>query len=223
MPDTVFALRGVTRSFTQGGEVLQVLRGIDLTIKRGEIVALVGESGSGKSTLLQIAGLLDTPTSGEVVIGGVNASRANDAERTSLRLKHLGFVYQFHHLLPEFSARENIAVPQMIAGVSYDKAVLHADEMLGKLGLAARVSHRPAALSGGEQQRVAIARALVGNPSLILADEPTGNLDSNTSESVFAMFMQLAKSQGLSALVATHNLDLARRMDRVVTLKNGQI
>ncbi len=223
MSEKVLELRALTRSFIQGGETLQVLGGIDLTIKRGEIVALVGESGSGKSTLLQVAGLLDTPTSGDVIIAGVNASKANDNERTRLRLKHLGFVYQFHHLLPEFSARENIAVPQMIAGVPYDKAVKRADEMLATLGLSARVSHRPAALSGGEQQRVAIARALVSNPSLILADEPTGNLDHATSESVFSMFMQLAKSQGLSALVATHNLDLAKRMDRVVTLKSGGI
>jgi lipoprotein-releasing system ATP-binding protein len=219
----VLQLRAVTRSFIQGSEKLDVLRGVDLTIKRGEIVALVGESGSGKSTLLQIAGLLDTPTSGEVIIGGVNASKANDDERTRLRLKNLGFVYQFHHLLPEFSARENIAVPQMIAGITYDKAVKHADEMLATLGLAARGSHRPGALSGGEQQRVAIARALAGGPALILADEPTGNLDPDMSESVFQMFLSLARSRGLAALVATHNLDLARRMDRVVTMKGGRV
>jgi lipoprotein-releasing system ATP-binding protein len=223
MPDSVLSLRAVTRSFLQGGQTLEVLRGIDLTIARGEIVALVGESGSGKSTLLQIAGLLDTPTTGEITIGGVNASQAGDAERTRLRLKFMGFVYQFHHLLPEFTARENVAVPQMIAGISYDVAVKHADELLASLGLAARGSHRPAALSGGEQQRVAIARALAGNPSLILADEPTGNLDPSTSDAVFGMFVQLAREKGLSALVATHNLELAKRMDRVVSLKNGGI
>jgi lipoprotein-releasing system ATP-binding protein len=193
MSEAVLELRNVMRSFTQGGEKLDVLRGIDLTIRRGEIVALVGESGSGKSTLLQIAGLLDTPTSGDVIIEGVNASKAKDDERTALRLKHLGFVYQFHHLLPEFSARENIAVPQMIAGVPYGKAVAHADELLASLKLAARGSHRPGALSGGEQQRVAIARALAGGPSLILADEPTGNLAPATAESVFAMFVGLAR------------------------------
>jgi lipoprotein-releasing system ATP-binding protein len=223
MSDAVLELRDVTRSFMQGGQRLDVLRGIDLTIKRGEIVALVGESGSGKSTLLQIAGLLDTPTSGDVVIEEINASTANDKERTDLRLKHLGFVYQFHHLLPEFSARENIAVPQMIAGTPYDKAVMNADELLSSLGLAARGTHRPGTLSGGEQQRVAIARALAGGPSLILADEPTGNLDPATAESVFAMFVSLARSQKLSALVATHNLDLAHRMDRIVTLNHGKI
>lgn len=223
MSNTVLQLTSVTRSFTQGGETLEVLRGIDLTIKRGEIVALVGESGSGKSTLLQIAGLLDTPTSGEVIIEDINASQAKDNERTRLRLKHLGFVYQFHHLLPEFSARENIAIPQMIAGMSYNAATKHADELLESLGLAARATHRPGALSGGEQQRVAIARALAGTPSLILADEPTGNLDPTTAESVFAIFVSLARSRGLSALVATHNLELARRMDRVVTLGKGKI
>jgi lipoprotein-releasing system ATP-binding protein len=223
MSNSVLELRSITRSFSQGGERLDVLRGINLTVKRGEIVALVGASGSGKSTLLQIAGLLDTPTSGEIMIGGLNASRASDNERTRLRLKHLGFVYQFHHLLPEFTARENIAMPQMIASVPYGKATTHADALLSSLGLAARGSHRPAQLSGGEQQRVAIARALASSPSLILADEPTGNLDPYTAESVFAMFVSLAKSRGLSALVATHNLDLAHRMDRVLTLQNGAI
>ncbi len=211
------------RSFIQGGQRLDVLRGIDLSIKRGEIVALVGASGSGKSTLLQIAGLLDTPTSGDIVIEGVNASTASDDERTRLRLKHLGFVYQFHHLLPEFTACENIAIPQMIAGVPYAKAAARARELLAGLGLEKRAEHRPAALSGGEQQRVAIARALAGEPSLVFADEPTGNLDPATSESVFALFMSLAKSRGFSAVVATHNIELAKRMDRVVTLNNGRI
>jgi lipoprotein-releasing system ATP-binding protein len=219
----VLELKNITRSFTQGGETVHVLRGIDLSIKRGEVVALVGESGSGKSTMLQIAGLLDTPTGGDIVIAGVNASKANDAERTRLRLQHLGFVYQFHHLLPEFTACENIAIPLMIAGESYAKATARGKELLATLGLKDRATHRPAALSGGEQQRVAIARALVGNPSLILADEPTGNLDPATSETVFSLFMSLAKSQGLSALVATHNLNLAHRMDRVVTLNKGKV
>jgi len=223
MSTHVLELKNITRSFTQGGEQVHVLRGIDLSIKRGEVVALVGESGSGKSTLLQIAGLLDTPTEGHIFIDGVNASRAGDAQRTQLRLKHLGFVYQFHHLLPEFTACENIAIPLMIAGESYGRATEKAKALLAKLGLKDRATHRPAALSGGEQQRVAIARALVSNPSLILADEPTGNLDPTTSETVFSLFMSLAKSQGLSALVATHNLELAHRMDRVVMLQKGRV
>ncbi len=223
MSDAVLELRGITRSFLQGGQKLEVLRGIDLTIRRGEIVALVGASGSGKSTLLQIAGLLDTPSGGEIIIEGINASRANDNERTKLRLKHLGFIYQFHHLLPEFSALENIAIPQMVAGIAYDKATERAKELLATLGLEPRAAHRPAALSGGEQQRVAIARALANNPSLIFADEPTGNLDPKTAESVFALFIELARSRGFSAVVATHNLELAQRMDRVVTLQNGAI
>jgi lipoprotein-releasing system ATP-binding protein len=223
MNNTVLELNNITRSFTQGGERVDVLRGIDLTIKRGEVVALVGESGSGKSTLLQIAGLLDTPTSGTITIAGVNASQANDAQRTGLRLKHLGFVYQFHHLLPEFTACENIAIPLMIAGESYGSATQKAKGFLLELGLKDRATHRPAALSGGEQQRVAIARALAAKPSLILADEPTGNLDPTTAENVFSIFMNLAKSQGLSALVATHNLELAHRMDRVVTLQKGKV
>jgi lipoprotein-releasing system ATP-binding protein len=223
MSDTVLELRSITRSFMQGGQKLEVLRGIDFTIRRGEIVALVGASGSGKSTFLQIAGLLDTPTNGDIIIDGIHASKANDDARTALRRKHLGFIYQFHHLLPEFTACENIAIPQMISGASYKQATKKAEELLEILGLSARASHRPAALSGGEQQRVAIARALVSNPSLIFADEPTGNLDPDTSESVFKLFVELAKSRGLSAIVATHNLELARRMDRVVTLQHGKI
>jgi len=196
MSNAVLELRGVTRSFPQGGQVLDVLRGVDLTLKRGEVVALVGASGSGKSTLLQIAGLLDTPTNGEIIIEGITASRANDDERTQLRRKYLGFVYQYHHLLPEFTACENVALPQMIAGVSATEAEKRAQELLAGLGLAARASHRPGALSGGEQQRVAIARALANDPSLILADEPTGNLDPDTAESVFALFVAQAKSRG---------------------------
>lgn len=221
MSDIVFELRGVKRSFMQGGQVLEVLRGVDLRVKRGEIVALVGASGSGKSTLLQIAGLLDTPSSGEIIIQGNNAEKADDDQRTMLRRNHLGFVYQFHHLLPEFSATENIALPQMVTGVPYHKAAARAVELLDGLGLAKRAEHRPAELSGGEQQRVAIARALANDPALILADEPTGNLDPHTSESVFNLFIGLAKSRGLSAIVATHNMELARRMDRIVTMQEG--
>ncbi|HEU5048393.1 MAG TPA: ABC transporter ATP-binding protein [Rickettsiales bacterium] len=223
MSDIVFELKGVKRSFAQGGQVLEVLRGIDLQVKRGEIIALVGASGSGKSTLLQIAGLLDTPSSGEIIIEGQHAETADDNQRTMLRRNHLGFVYQFHHLLPEFSATENIALPQMVAGVPYREAAARAATLLEGLGLARRGDHRPAELSGGEQQRVAIARALANNPALILADEPTGNLDPHTSESVFKLFIDLARSRGLSAIVATHNLELARRMDRVVSLHDGKI
>jgi len=221
MNSPVLELRSLTRFFLQAEQRLEVLRGVNLNIRPGEIVALVGASGSGKSTLLQIAGLLDTPSGGDVIIEGVNASQANDSERTKLRLKYLGFVYQFHHLLPEFSAAENIAIPQMLAGATYKDATQRAHELLETLGISARAAHRPAALSGGEQQRVAIARALANHPSLILADEPTGNLDPKTAESVFALFMDLARSRGLSALVATHNIDLAKRMDRMVTIENG--
>jgi lipoprotein-releasing system ATP-binding protein len=222
MSDMVLELKSVTRAFRQGGEILEVLRGIDLSVKRGEIVALVGASGSGKSTLLQISGLLDTPSGGEVLIEGIKVSKASDRERTAMRRKYLGFVYQFHHLLPEFSAVENIAIPQMIGGTAYPKAVARARELLAALGLAARAAHRPAELSGGEQQRVAIARAISAGPTLILADEPTGNLDQKTSESVFQMFIELARLRGLSAVVATHNLELAQRMDRILTLHNGK-
>ena len=223
MTNIALELKNISHSFNQAGQRLDILQDISLQVKRGEIIALVGASGSGKSTLLQIAGLLDTPTSGEIIIEGVNATQANDDKRTNLRLKHLGFIYQFHHLLPEFSACENIAIPQMIAGVSYDKAIVKAKELLDSLGLSHRFNHRPAELSGGEQQRVAIARALANDASLILADEPTGNLDPKTSESVFNIFINLAKSRGLSAIVATHNLDLAHKMDRVITLQNGKI
>ena len=223
MNDTVLELQEVTRNYVQGHETLNVLRGIDLTLKRGEIVALIGASGSGKSTLLQIAGLLDRPTSGTIHIAGKNASQSNDAERTALRLKHLGFIYQFHHLLPEFSALENIAIPQMIAGITHRKAMQKANALLTSLGLEKRGQHRPSELSGGEQQRVAIARAVANNPLVILADEPTGNLDSHTAETVFQLFTHLAKSQGLSAIVATHNRELAQKMDRIVVLNNGTI
>ena len=223
MTNIVLELKNISRSFIQAGQRLDILQDIALTVKRGEIIALVGASGSGKSTLLQIAGLLDTPTSGEIIIEGVNATQANDDKRTNLRLKHLGFIYQFHHLLPEFSACENIAIPQMIAGVAYDKAIVKAKELLDSLGLAHRYNHRPAELSGGEQQRVAIARSLANDASLIFADEPTGNLDPKTSDAVFNIFIDLAKSRGLSAIVATHNLDLAHKLDRVITLQNGRI
>jgi len=223
MNDQVLKLESISRSFVQGRQELQVLKGIDFTINQGEIVALVGASGSGKSTLLQICGLLDNPTGGKIILEGIDASKASDKIRTRLRLKYLGFVYQFHHLLPEFTAGENIAIPQMIAGIAYGDAIKKAENLLELLGLANRKNHRPAELSGGEQQRVAIARAIANNPKLLLADEPTGNLDPKTAEAVFSIFLELAKSQGLAAIVATHNLDLAKRMGRIIDLQNGRI
>lgn len=223
MSEAILELSQITRVFDQGGERLGVLRGCDLTIHAGELVALVGPSGAGKSTLLHIAGLLEQPSGGVVVLGGKNASRANDTERTALRRKYVGFVYQFHHLLPEFSARENIILPQMIGGTGKTEAGQRADELLEMIGLSSRADHRPARLSGGEQQRVAIARALANNPRLLIADEPTGNLDLHTAEHVFAMLQNLARHHGLGMLMATHNLDLAQRMDRVLEMREGTV
>ncbi len=221
MSNAVLELRNLQRRFVQGGTTLQVLRGAELTVARGEVVALVGPSGAGKSTLLHIAGLLEQPDEGEVRLAGEECGSLNDERRTDLRRSKLGFVYQFHHLLPEFSAEENIIVPQMIAGISKAQASVRAQELLAAMGLAARADHRPGQLSGGEQQRVAIARALANRPALLLADEPTGNLDPDTSEAVFAQFISLARSHGLAALIATHNPALAARMDRTVRLANG--
>ncbi len=221
MSNFVLQLNNITRTYRQAEAQLTVLSNLNLEVKSGEVVALVGQSGSGKTTLLQIAGLLDNPTSGDVKICGDNVNFANDKKRTLLRRKYLGFVYQFHHLLPEFSALENVVLPQMVAGLSQEQAEEKSRELLIELGLGERISHRPARLSGGEQQRVAIARALANNPALILADEPTGNLDPKTADAVFDMFMRLAKQHGKSALVATHNLELAKRMDRIVHLEGG--
>lgn len=223
MSDAALVLTDVRRSFKQGGETLDVLRGASLEIQRGEIVALVGPSGSGKSTLLQIAGLLERPDDGAIRVGGTDCAKAGDRARTRLRRLHLGFVYQYHHLLPEFSAEENVVLPQMIAGVSKAKARERAGELLGAMGLAGRTTHRPSQLSGGEQQRVAICRALANKPRLLLADEPTGNLDPHTSEGVFAELLRLVREEGLSALIATHNPELAARMDRTVTLREGRV
>lgn len=217
----VLQLDSVQRTFRQGRTELHVLNGIDLDVREGEIVALVGPSGSGKSTLLHIAGLLERPDGGEVRIQGENAARAGDDRRTKLRRYTMGFVYQYHHLLAEFSALENIVIPQIMAGMSRGKAKKRARELLDYLGLTERATHRPARLSGGEQQRVAIARALANAPKVLLADEPTGNLDPHTADDVFAMFMDLARGAGLAAVVATHNPDLARRMDRIVRLEEG--
>ncbi|MED5367189.1 MAG: ABC transporter ATP-binding protein [Pseudomonadota bacterium] len=219
------ALRGVHRAFPEaaGSRRLEILRGVDLTIKAGEIVALVGPSGAGKSTLLHIAGLLEKPDSGQVVLDGHDYSQAGEAARTQARRAYLGFVYQFHHQLPEFSALENIVLPQMIAGLSRRQAGARALDLLRMVGLEARANHRPAKLSGGEQQRVAIARAIANVPRLLLADEPTGNLDPGTAGHVFEQLRGIAKAAGLAALVATHNLDLAGQMDRVLTLRDGHL
>ncbi len=223
MSEPVLELKGLQRSFSQGGATLHVLRGAELTVARGEVVALVGPSGAGKSTLLHIAGLLEQPDGGHVRLQGEECGALDDERRTELRRTKLGFVYQFHHLLPEFSAEENIVVPQMIAGVGKSDARVRAQELLSAMGLAARGEHRPGQLSGGEQQRVAIARALANRPALLLADEPTGNLDPDTSEAVFAQFIALARSHGLAALIATHNPALAARMDRTVRLEHGAL
>jgi len=202
---------------------IRVLRGADLTVAAGEVVALVAPSGAGKSTLLHIAGLLDTPDSGSVAIGGEDVTGLNDRRRTAIRRADVGFIYQFHHLLPEFSARENIILPQLANGVSQADATARADTLLARVGIADRADHRPAALSGGEQQRVAFCRALANAPRLLLADEPTGNLDPDTSDRVFEALMTLVRDTGLSAVIATHNLALAARMDRSVRLETGRL
>jgi lipoprotein-releasing system ATP-binding protein len=216
-------LNAVKRSFSQGKETLHVLNGAELSIMPGEIVALVGPSGAGKSTLLQIAGLLERPDAGEVWLAGEACGKLGDDRRTALRRSHLGFVYQYHHLLPEFSALENVVLPQMIAGKSKRQAEARGLELLERMGLAARAEHRPGQLSGGEQQRVAICRALANNPKVLLADEPTGNLDPHTAEGVFRELIALVRSSGVAALIATHNPELAARMDRVVTLREGML
>jgi len=223
MSEPALALEEVVRTFAQGDNRLEVLRGATLAVMPGEMVALVGPSGAGKSTLLHVAGLLEAPQAGEVLIGGSPCGGLDDAKRTLLRRSELGFVYQFHHLLPEFSARENIVLPQMIAGVSKREAVRRADDLLAAVGLSERASHRPGRLSGGEQQRVAIARGLANNPAVLLADEPTGNLDPETADTVFEQLLSLVRQNNLAALVATHNMALAARMDRTLSLRNGQI
>lgn len=223
MSEAALVLDQVVRTFVQGDNRLEVLRGASLAVMPGEMVALVGPSGAGKSTLLHVAGLLEAPQGGEIVIRGTPCSGLDDTRRTQMRRGELGFVYQFHHLLPEFSARENIVLPQMIAGVSKNAAGQRADELLAAVGLSERATHRPGRLSGGEQQRVAIARGLANNPAVLLADEPTGNLDPETSDAVFTQLMALVRQNNLAALVATHNMALATRMDRTLALRNGQI
>lgn len=219
----VLELKKVTKSFKQGSQKLDVLRGVDLDIQAGEVVALLGPSGSGKSTMLQIAGLLEQPAKGEIYLNGQKCSKLNDAMRTILRRDYLGFVYQYHNLLGDFDALENVMLPQLIAGKKYKAAEDRAKWLLSRLGLEKRLKHRPAAMSGGEQQRVAIARALANAPKLLLADEPTGNLDPKTSDIVFAELMAVVKETGLSALIATHNFELADKMDRKVMLQEGKI
>ena len=217
-------LDDLEKTYNRGkpGEV-QVLRGASLSLKRGEVVALVAPSGAGKSTLLHIAGLLDSPDRGRVVLDDMDMTRLNDDMRTGARRGQIGFIYQFHHLLPEFSALENIIIPQLAAGVAKGVAEARAMGLLERVGVAARAAHRPAALSGGEQQRVAFCRALANGPKVLLADEPTGNLDPETSDQVFAVLMEVVRETGLSALIATHNLALAARMDRVVRLEAGRV
>ena len=219
----VLRVAGLTRSFKQGSVVIEVLRGVDLTVAPGEIVALLGPSGSGKSTLLQAVGLLEGGFQGEIVIDGQHCETLSSSERTNVRRDKLGFVYQFHHLLPDFNAVENVILPQLIAGRSAAVAHQRAATLLGDLGLAERLEHRPSQLSGGEQQRVAVARALANEPVLILADEPTGNLDEATAQRVLVEFLRVVRANGRAALVATHNQALARGMDRVVTLHEGRI
>ncbi|MCX7354213.1 MAG: ABC transporter ATP-binding protein [Alphaproteobacteria bacterium] len=219
----VLTLNGIRRRFRQGEATLDVLRGASLNLQPGEIVALVGPSGEGKSTLLHIAGLLERPDGGEVHITGKSCATLSESARTELRRATLGFVYQYHHLLPEFSALENVVLPQYIAGISPSDARRRAESLLGFVGLSKRLTHRPAELSGGEQQRVAIARSLANRPKVLLADEPTGNLDHATAEVVFEHLLSLVRGESLAALVATHNMELAARMDRILRIKDGVI
>ncbi|ACI53072.1 ABC transporter related [Gluconacetobacter diazotrophicus PA1 5] len=216
-------LSDVWRTFHSGDERLDVLQGADLTLRAGEIVALVAPSGTGKSTLLHLAGLLESPDRGQVLVGGQDAGRLDDSGRTAIRRRRIGFVYQFHHLLAEFTARENVVLPQLIAGVARADARARADALLGSFGLAHRLDHLPGRLSGGEKQRVAIARALANRPGILLADEPTGNLDVHTSDAVFDELLRMVRGEGVAALIATHNEALAARMDRVVTLRDGRL
>jgi lipoprotein-releasing system ATP-binding protein len=221
--DEILRLDAITRIYREGEGQLEVFSGLNLTLKPGEIVAMVGPSGAGKSSLLHIAGLLEAPTSGEITIEGVATSKLPDVERTRIRRESVGFVYQAHHLLPEFDALENVMLPQMIAGVGRKEAAVEAERLLTVVGLGKRLTHRPSQLSGGEQQRVAIARALANKPKILLADEPTGNLDPKTSGGVFDALIAITRAEGLAALIATHNFELASRMDRALLLHQGKL
>jgi lipoprotein-releasing system ATP-binding protein len=216
-------LEGLEKTFQSGGQPLTIFKNLDLKVEAGELVALVGQSGSGKSTLLHIAGLLDKPSAGSIAINGRAVNKLNEKGRTAMRLSTIGFIYQFHHLLPEFTALENVAMPQIIGGVNVNEAKDKAEGVLHSLGLGGRLTHRPSTLSGGEQQRVAIARALANDPKLLLADEPTGNLDPGTSNEVFEMLLEQVREREIGALVATHNLELADQMDRGLELKAGRL
>ncbi|MEO9864647.1 MAG: ABC transporter ATP-binding protein [Yoonia sp.] len=222
--NNVLNVAGITKTYNKGKpNAVTVLQGADLAVAPGEVVALVAPSGAGKSTLLHIAGLLDSPDDGTVTINGTDMTKLSDRKRTAVRRSEVGFIYQFHHLLPEFTALENIVLPQLANGVAESAATEHAMDLLGRVGVDTRAKHRPAALSGGEQQRVAFCRALANNPSLLLADEPTGNLDPDTSDRVFDALMELVRGTGLSAVIATHNLELAARMDRTVRMTAGTL
>ncbi len=223
MSSAVLQMRDINRTYGKGEQSLTVLNGAALEINRGELVALVAPSGAGKSTLLHLAGLLEKPDAGSLMIGGQECGTLNDDKRTQMRRTDIGFVYQFHHLLPELDARENVSLPQLVAGSGQAAANARSDELLEHLGIAARATHRPSELSGGEQQRVAIARAVANQPKLLLADEPTGNLDPSTSDIVFGALTDLVRNTGLAALIATHNHDLAARMDRTITIEDGKI
>jgi lipoprotein-releasing system ATP-binding protein len=219
----VLELNNITKSFIQANQKVEVIKSANFTIKKGEIVALIGPSGSGKTTILQIAGLLDVPDFGNVIINETDVSKANDQIRTEIRKNHLGFIYQAHHLFAEFSALENVALPLLIQGKDKKESLIKAENILKEVGLEDRLNHKPSQLSGGQQQRVALARALVTKPSLILADEPTGNLDLEISIKVFEMLQNLVKSYDIGCLIVTHNLDLARKADKILTIKNGII
>lgn len=222
--NNILTLTGITKGYNIGKpNAVTVLQGTDLTVAKGEVVALVAPSGAGKSTLLHIAGLLDTPDAGTVTIAGQDMTTLSDRKRTGVRRNDVGFIYQFHHLLPEFTAHENIILPQLANGVSETDAAARATDLLTRVGIADRGGHRPAALSGGEQQRVAFCRALANKPQLLLADEPTGNLDPDTSDRVFDALMELVRGTGLAAVIATHNLELAARMDRMVRMTAGRL
>lgn len=221
--DVLLKLEKLEKTFVQAEQKLTIFKNLDLKVEKGELVALVGQSGSGKSTLLHLAGLLDKPSAGQIKVNGRSTIKMNEAERTKMRLSSIGFIYQFHHLLPEFTALENVSMPQIISGVSRSEAADKAEVILRQLGLGQRLSHRPARLSGGEQQRVAIARALVNDPVLLLADEPTGNLDPGSSETVFELLLEQVREREIGALIATHNLALADQMDRALELKAGRI